>query len=51
MHLQDVALDLENGEFAKFVQDVRKAEIMCGDEVKTIKPSEWHKYTYVPKMP
>ncbi|MEK7650693.1 MAG: N-acetylneuraminate synthase family protein [Patescibacteria group bacterium] len=51
MHFQDVALDLENGEFAKFVQDVRKAEIMCGDEVKTIKPSEWHKYTYVPKMP
>ena len=49
MHFQDVALDLENGEFAQFVQDVRKAELMCGSETKEIKPSEWHKYTHIPK--
>lgn len=51
MHFQDVALDLENGEFAQFVKDIRKAELMCGDEVKTVKSSEWHKYTYIPKTP
>jgi len=50
MHFQDVALDLETGEFAMFVEDIRKAEIICGDEEKKIKPSEWHKYTYIPKM-
>jgi len=50
MHFQDVALDLENGEFARFVQDIRKAELMCGSGVKDIKSSEWHKYTFVPKV-
>jgi len=49
MHFQDVALDLENGEFANFVKDIRLAELMCGNEVKTIKPKEFHKYTYIPK--
>lgn len=49
MHFQDVALDLENGDFTQFVKDIRKAEIMCGDEIKTVKPSEWHKYNYIPK--
>ncbi|MDD3531296.1 MAG: N-acetylneuraminate synthase family protein [Candidatus Pacebacteria bacterium] len=51
MHFQDVALDLENGEFAQFVKDIRMAERMCGDETKTIKASEWHKYTHIPKIP
>jgi len=50
MHFQNVALDLENGEFARFVKDIRKAELMCGDEEKTVKSSEWHKYTYIPKV-
>jgi len=49
MHFQDVALDLENGEFANFVKDIRKAELMCGSENKTIKKSEWHKYSFIPK--
>src|SRR3989344_1140619 len=50
MFFQDVALDLENEEFKKFVDDIRLAEKMCGDEAKSIKSSEWHKYTYVPKV-
>lgn len=49
MHFQDVALDLENGEFANFVKDIRKAEAMCGSEKKALKKSEWHKYSFVPK--
>ncbi|HRY62644.1 MAG TPA: N-acetylneuraminate synthase family protein [Candidatus Paceibacterota bacterium] len=49
MHFQEVALDLENGEFAQFVKDIRQAEIMCGDEIKSVKPSEWHKYSHIPK--
>lgn len=50
MHFQDVALDLANGEFARFVQDVRQAEKMCGDEKKEIKTRENHKYNYIPKL-
>ncbi len=50
MHFQDVAVDLENGDFAKFVQDVRKAEKMCGSEKKEIKSTEHHKYDYIPEV-
>jgi sialic acid synthase SpsE len=50
MHFQDVALDLANGDFAKFVQDIRNAEKMCGSEVKSIKQTEKHKYNFVPKI-
>lgn len=49
MHFQDVAVDLENGDFSRFVKDIRKAEVMCGNETKSIKSSEWHKYLYIPK--
>lgn len=43
-HFDAVALDLENGEFRKFVSDIRNAEIAIGSKFKTINPSEHHKY-------
>lgn len=44
VHFDKVAVDLENGEFASFVADVRKAEIMTGIESKTVQQHEHHKY-------
>ncbi len=44
IHYDSVALDLSTDEFADFVTDIRKAEEMCGSEIKTIKASENHKY-------
>lgn len=45
VHFDGVAVDLYNDEFKKFVSDVRKAELMCGDGIKRIHPQEHHKYT------
>jgi len=50
MHFQDIAVDLANGDFKRFVKDVRRAEIMCGDDKKSIKARENHKYNYIPKI-
>jgi len=50
VHFDQVALDLSGDDFSKFVQDIRIAEKMLGDEKKTIKPSEHHKYTHIPKI-
>ncbi|MBI1999168.1 MAG: N-acetylneuraminate synthase family protein [Parcubacteria group bacterium] len=44
VHYNSVALDLDTGEFARFVRDIRRAEMMCGSEIKEIKASEHHKY-------
>ena len=46
-HFDSVSLSLENGEFLKFVKDIRSAEIICGSEHKQIKSSEHHKYKKV----
>ena len=43
-HFDDVALDLTNGDFKKYVNDLRMAELMVGSENKKIQPSEHHKY-------
>lgn len=43
-HFDEVAVDLVNGDFAKFVADVRRAEVIVGDEEKVVHSSEHHKY-------
>ena len=43
-HFDDVALDLNNGDFKRYVDDLRMAELMIGSENKKIQPSEHHKY-------
>ncbi|OIN58800.1 N-acetylneuraminate synthase family protein [Arsenicibacter rosenii] len=45
VHFDGVAVDLYKNEFKSFVQDVRKAEIMCGSKSKNIHGVEHHKYT------
>lgn len=44
VHFDGVALDLLDGSFANFVQDVRKAELMTGSKTKQIHHQEHHKY-------
>lgn len=44
IHFDNVALGLENGEFAKFVQDIRTAEKLIGSSEKRILACEHHKY-------
>lgn len=44
VHFDGVAVDLYNQDFKKFVSDVRKAELICGDGIKRIHPEEHHKY-------
>lgn len=44
IHFDKVAMDLESGEFARFVSDIRTAEKYCGTEAKLIQASEHHKY-------
>jgi sialic acid synthase SpsE len=44
IHFDKVAMDLESGEFARFVKDIRTAERYCGTESKLIQSSEHHKY-------
>jgi len=43
-HFDSVALDLENGEFKDYVNNIRKAEVIYGSNLKVINPSENHKY-------
>ena len=43
-HFDSVALDLKTNAFATFVQDIRRAELLCGTEYKKINESEHHKY-------
>jgi N-acetylneuraminate synthase len=44
LHFDDVAVDLGNGDFKKFVDDIRLAEKISGDQNKKINKSEHHKY-------
>jgi N-acetylneuraminate synthase len=44
VHFDEVAVDMENGDFKIFVDQVRHAEKMCGSEIKSIKKEEHHKY-------
>lgn len=43
-HFDEVALDLATGEFASYVRDVRRAQMIAYDEEKQIFSSEHHKY-------
>lgn len=43
-HFDSVALDLTTNNFKNFVEDIRHAEIIYGSAIKTINPSEHHKY-------
>jgi len=43
-HFDSVALKLDNNEFKKFVNEIRKSEILIGSEKKKISPNEYHKY-------
>jgi N-acetylneuraminate synthase len=43
-HFDSVALDLQNGDFKKFVSDVRTAKLALGDGIKKINRNENHKY-------
>jgi len=49
VHFDKVAVDLEDGSFKKFVQDIRQAEAALGSSIKRILPSEHHKYEVVKK--
>jgi N-acetylneuraminate synthase len=43
-HFNDVAVDLSNGDFARFVGSLRHAETIMGTATKTVTESEHHKY-------
>ena len=43
-HFDNVALNLKNKEFLNFVRDMRKAELVFGDQEKRILSTEHHKY-------
>lgn len=44
VHFDSVAIDLYNNHFKDFVNDIRKAEIMCGSKEKKVQDIEYHKY-------
>lgn len=44
IHFDSVAIDLYNNQFKKFVNDIRKAEAMCGTTKKKVHSFEHHKY-------
>lgn len=50
VHFDSVAIDLYNNHFRNFVFDIRKAELMCGDYLKSILQSEHHKYNINDKV-
>ena len=43
-HFDSVALDLGTDAFHTYVRDIRRAELLCGNEQKGILESEHHKY-------
>lgn len=43
-HFDAVALDLTKSDFKDYVQKVREAEVVVGEEEKSVMPSEHHKY-------
>lgn len=44
VHFDSVAVDLYNNQFKNFVNDIRKAEAMCGTKDKKVFHFEHHKY-------
>lgn len=44
VHFDGVAVDLQTDAFAKFVSDIRKAQVICGSGEKKIQSIEFHKY-------
>jgi len=44
VHFDGVAIDLVTDDFKNFVNDVRKAEVMCGERLKEMHSVEHHKY-------
>ena len=48
MHYDDVALDVNN-ELPEFVNKIRKASLMMGQDKKQIYRDEFHKYLIVKK--
>ena len=44
VHFDAVAVDLKDGSFKKFVDDVRTAQVMTGDGKKKVHKDEHHKY-------
>lgn len=44
VHFDSVAIDLYNNHFKNFVNDIRKAELMCGSKNKKVHQFEHHKY-------
>ena len=44
IHFDKVAIDLNTNEFKAFVEDVRIAEEITGNEAKTVLECEHHKY-------
>lgn len=45
VHFDGVALDLTKGELRQFVEEVKKATIICGKKEKKVHEKEHHKYT------
>jgi hypothetical protein len=43
-HFDDVAVDLSTADFANFVSQLKLAESIVKDEIKTVKTTEHHKY-------
>ncbi len=44
VHFDSVALDITKGELRSFVEDVKKATIICGEKEKKVHAKEHHKY-------
>lgn len=44
VHFDGVAVDLQTDAFAKFISDIRKAQVICGSGEKKIQSVEFHKY-------
>lgn len=44
VHFDSVALDISKGELKQFVEEIKKAIVICGDKEKKFYPNEHHKY-------
>ncbi len=44
VHFDSVALDITKGELKSFVEEIKKAVVICGDKEKKVHAKEHHKY-------
>jgi N-acetylneuraminate synthase len=44
VHFDSVALDISKGELRQFIEEVKKAAVICGDKEKKVHSKEHHKY-------